>query len=130
MRVEGWDAERFDELFEKVALKRIVEAAEVVKQAAKSRAAKGTITRDVYQSGPYAGQPWTARNPGTLRDSTRVVRLKTKSGKAFSKKRNVRVYAGHYLAWYARIVEFSKPFLRPALWNSISKMKQIMGADG
>ena len=128
MRVEAWNPNVMDETFETVAIERLVEAAEVVAEAARRRCPVGTVSRPMYHKGPYAGQAWTARDAGQLKKSIRVVRKKTKSGKAFSRKRDVRVYAGHYLAYYARIVEHSRPFLRPALVGSIPAIRSIVGA--
>lgn len=128
MRVENWNPNKFDETFESVAIERLVEAAEEVAAAARRDCPVGTVTRPMYKRGPYAGQIWTARDGGQLKDSIRVVRQKSKSGKAFLKKRNVRVYAGHYLAYYAQIVEFSNPFMRRALASSLGVVKSIIGA--
>lgn len=127
MRIENWNPNAMDETFENVAIERLVEAAEVVADAARRNCPVGTVSRPIYKRGPYAGQAWTARDAGQLKRSIRVVRKKTKSGIAFSKKRDVRVYAGHYLAYYARIVEFSKPYMRPALAQSIQQIKTIIG---
>ena len=128
MRVENWNPNKMDQTFENVAVSRLLEAAEVVADTARSKCPVGTISRPIYKTGPYAGQPWTARDAGQLKKSVRVVQKKTKSGKALSKKRNVRVYAGHFLAYYASIVEYSRPFLRPALASSMSQVKSIIGA--
>ena len=128
MRVEYFNPNKFDQEFENVAIERLVEAAEVVAGAARQKCPVGTISRPMYKTGKYAGQPWTARDAGQLKKSIRVIRKRTKSGKAFSKKRDVRIYAGHYLAYYASIVEFSHPFLRPAVASSLSEVKQIIGA--
>lgn len=135
MRVENWNPNVMDQSFEGVAIERLEEAAEVVKSYAKQSLASklGTgqtygISRPIYKSGPYAGQPWTKRDPGELMRSIRVTRLRTKSGKAFSRKRNVRIYAGNYLAYYARIFEYSKPFFRPAVANAMADVKSIIGA--
>jgi len=112
-------------------MERLVEAAEVVASAARQKCPVGTISRPMYKTGPYAGQPWTARDAGQLKKSIRVTRKKTKSGKSFSKKRDVRIYAGSLgevnLAFYAPIVEHSKPFMRPALAQSIPAIKTIIG---
>ena len=62
-----------------------------------------------------------------LKKSIRVVQKKTKSGKAFSKKRNVRVYMGNYLAYYASIVEHTKFVLRPAMVSGMPQIKEIIG---
>ncbi len=134
MRVENWNPNAMDETFENVAMDRLISAAYIVKDAAvrKLRGHIGSgkttgISRPVYKKGPYKGQPWTARDFGQLLKSIRVVRKRTKSGKSLSSKRDVRIYAGHFLAYYARIFEYSKAFLRPALNESISEIKSILG---
>lgn len=81
----------------------------------------------MYRRGPYAGQPWTARDAGQLKKSIRVTQKKLKGGRAAWKSKDVRIYAGHYLAWYANIVEHSKPFMRPAVAASLSTVKSILG---
>lgn len=129
MRIENWNPNAFDETFENVAMDRLLEAAEVVANSARQKCPVGTISRPIYKTGRYAGQTWTSRDAGRLKKSIRVVQLKSKTGKPLSKKRNVRIYAGHYLAYYAKIVEYNgKPFLREALNSSISTVKQIIGA--
>jgi len=128
MRVESFNPNEFDQIFEDIAIDRLVEAADVVADEVRRKCPVGTISRPMYRTGPYAGQPWTARDARQLKKSIRVVRKKTKSGKAFSKKRNVRVYAGNYLAYYASIVEHSQPFMRPAYYKSLAKVKSIIGA--
>lgn len=129
MRVEAWNPNKMDETFENVAIDRLIAAAEVVARHARQKCPVGTISRPMYKKGIYAGQPWTARDAGQLKRSIRVVRKKTKSGKAFSRKRDVRVYAGHYLAYYAQIVEFTRAFMRPALAQSLSEIKTIIGTE-
>jgi len=136
MRIEAWNPNRADAEFENVAIERLIQAANVVANSARSKCPVGTVTRPMYKTGPYAGQPWTSRDAGRLKKSIRVVRQRTKSGKAFSRKRNVRVYAGSYPqgikpqddAYYVSIVEHSKAFLRPALASSMSEVKEIIGA--
>lgn len=127
MRVSNWNPNCQDETFENIAIERLVKAAEVVKDTAKRNCPVGTVSRPMYKTGPYAGQPWTARDAGQLKRSIRVVRRRTKSGKAFTKKRNVRIYSGHFLAYYAAIVEFYTPYLRRALNESINEVKSIIG---
>lgn len=129
MRVEAWNPEKYDEQFEKASVERLVEAAEAIADAARSRCPVGTVSRPVYKRGPYAGQPWTARDAGALKKTIRVRQKTSKSGKPLRRKANVRVYAGNYLVYYAKIVEYAgRAFLRPALWNSLSRIRQIMGA--
>ena len=126
MRIENWNPNSWDQTFENVSMKRLLDAAEVIAKATRRKCPVGTITRPMYKSGPYAGQFWTARDAGELKRSVRVVRQKTKSGKAFSRKRNLRVYAGHKKAYYASIVEYSKPYLRPAQAATLSQVKAII----
>ena len=128
MRIENFNPNRFDQTFEDVAVERLVEAAEVVKVAIKRRTPVGTVSRPMYRTGPYAGAFWTARDAGELKRSVRVVRQRTKVRKALSKKRNVRVYCGHAKAYYALIVEFSKPFMRPGFESVVGQVKEIIGA--
>ena len=134
MRIESWNPNKFDETFENVAIERAVEAAKVIAQRARDKCAVGLIERPVYKRGPYRGRSWTSRDKGRLKKSIRVVRKKTKSGKAFSRKRSVRVYAGHYTAYYvAWEEEFGSPkrrahpFLRPAFYQSLGDIKNIIG---
>jgi len=124
-----------DATFENVAVERLVKAAKVVRAKTKRKLAaqigrgKTTgINRPVYLTGDYAGEPWTAREFGQMLDSVRVVRKRTKVRKALSKKRSVRIYAGHYLAFYANIFEYYRPFMRPALEESVPMIKTLIGA--
>ena len=127
VRIESWNPNIADQEFENVAIERLVEAAEVVKDAVKRRCPVGTVTRPMYRTGPYAGQEWTARDGGQLKKSVRITRKKTKSGKAFSKKKDVRIYAGGKLPYYASIVEFSRPFMRPGFESVLGQVKEIIG---
>lgn len=128
MRVANWNPNVADQEFENVAIERLVEAAHVVADAARARCPVGTVSRPIYKRGPYAGQAWTARDAGQLKRSIRVVQKHSKSGKPLMRKRNVRVYAGNFLAFYASIVEHSKPFMRPALTQSYAAMRSAIGA--
>jgi len=137
MRVIGWNPNKFDQTFENIAMERLVEAAEVVAKRARINVKVGTVTRPVYKSGKYVGRAWTSREPGRLKESIRVRRKRTKGGRAFSRKRNVRIYAGNvlkggmtygnYLAYYGAIVEFKRPYLRPAFWSSRPEIRSIIG---
>lgn len=128
MRIENWNPSAADQSFEDVAVERLVNAAEILAKNVRRRCPVGTVSRPMYKTGPYANQPWTARDAGQLKRSIRVTQKKSKSGKPLFRKRNVRVYAGHFLAYYSRIVEYSKPFMRPALTESHSAMKDAIGA--
>jgi hypothetical protein len=130
MRIEGWNPEMYDEVFENATVERLVEAAEAVADSARRSCPVGTLSRPMYKRGPYAGKPWTARDAGALKKTIRVTQKLFKSGKPLKRKSNVRVYAGNYLVYYASIVEHSiKPFLRVSLVNSHSKIKSILGAE-
>lgn len=128
MRVENWNPNKMDETFENIALDRLVEAAETVAEAARGKCPVGTVSRPMCKKGPYAGQPWTARDAGRLKKSIRVVQKTSKSGRPLTRKRNVRIYAGHYLAYYAAIVEHYTPFMRPGMASALSRVKAIVGA--
>ena len=127
MRAESWNPNAFDQMFEDVAIERLVEAAGVVADAARRKCPAGTLSRPMYRRGRYANQPWTARDAGALKKSIRVVQKLSKSGKPLARNRNVRIYGGHYLAWYARVVEYYTSYMRPALNGSLSAIKSIVG---
>jgi hypothetical protein len=135
MRVEVWEPEKYNVELQQVAMDRLEAAAlrlaMETRRTLRSRIGSGRttgISRPVYKTGPYAGQPWTARDFGELLNSVRVTRLRTSGGKAFSRKLNIRVYVGHYRAYYARIFEYSKPYLRPAVASTLAEIKTILGA--
>ena len=126
LRIEGWNPNKFDVEFDTVTRDRLMKAAKIVKAAVRRRCPVGTVTRPMYRSGPYAGTEWTARDGGALRKSVRVVEKKTKTGR-ISKKKNVRVYVGNHFAYYADIVEFSRPFMRPAWAETQHIVESIIG---
>ena len=133
MRVE-WNGE--DALLKVVTTrghKRLVKAARIIKAAVRRRCPVGTISRPMYRKGPYRGQPWTSTDKGRLRKSVRIVeRDEEKYGfqlaqfKSLGHYGSVRVYVGHYLAWYAQIVEFYTPFIRPAVAEREHMVKSIL----
>jgi len=61
----------------------------------------------------FVAKTWVGRVPGTLRASIRRVNKESRPG-------NVRVYAGHFRAYYAFFVEYGtvktrkQPFMRPS----------------
>ena len=127
MRVENYNPNVMDQTFENIAMERLVEAAEVVARNARRRCPVGTISRPIARTGKYAGQPWTSRDAGRLKKSIRVTQKHGKRGKPLRSKRNVRIYCGSKMAYYAPIVEYFKPFLRPALTESITEIREILG---
>lgn len=133
MRVEHWDITGLNKIIAETGIRRVRRAAKVIANAARRRCPTGTILRPMYRIGRYEGQPWTARDAGQLKKSVRVVeRHKEKYGfelaqfKTLGHYGNVRIYAGHYLAYYAAIVEFYTPFMRPALEETRSQVKRIL----
>jgi len=128
MRVRNWNPIKYDEKFMNVAYDRMKDSAEIIADEVRRRCPVGTKSRPMYQSGPHAGKPWTARDAGQLKKSVRVVEKKGRWGFEIKRARNIRVYAGHYLAYYAKIVEFSRPFMRPAWRSSLRKVKRAIGA--
>ena len=131
MRVELWNPEMYDDTFEAATMEMLVEAAEFVAKEARRKCPVGTKSRPIYKSGRYAGELWTARDAGALQKSIRVRTKLSKSGKPLKRRSIVRVYAGNFLVYYASIVEFyrNQAFLRPALWNSIPQIKNIVGGE-
>jgi len=134
MRLENFNPNRYDQSFEDVAVERLVKAANIIRAATKrklsAKIGKGEttgISRPIYKTGSYAGQPWTKRDFGELMKSIRVTQKKSKYGKPLWRKRNVRVYAGHYLAYYADIFEYSEPFMRPAFAESEPMIATLLG---
>lgn len=131
MRVANWNPQKHDAEIISASMDRLRKAAGVVADKARAKCPVGTVSRPIYKSGPYAGQPWTARDAGALKRSIRVVEKDEKHGALAERfggnNRNVRVYAGNYLVYYASIVEHAgKKFLRPALNASRNEIKNIL----
>lgn len=131
MRAVNWNWDEADRMVAKASIERVRKAAEVVADRARRECPVGTISRPMYKTGPYAGQSWTARDRGSLVRSIRVVeKHEEKWGyafKAFGMTHGlIRVYAGNFLAFYARIVEYSNPFMRRALWGTHAEVKKIL----
>jgi hypothetical protein len=141
MRIE-WNPNTVNQRVEHIAVERLADAAKILKKSMKRHLSgqfnigwnnpkhrRFKVSRPVYKSGDYAGANWTSRDVGRLMNSVRVVRKLTPVTKALSKKRNVQVKVGHYTAFYADIFEFYLPFARPAVAESIPKMKSALGVS-
>lgn len=133
MRIKRWNWKDANKMVNGEGRRRLLLAAELV--AAEVRAklrnqiGKGAttgISRPIYKKGVHRGQPWTQRNFGALLNSIRVVEKKERWGFEIHRERNVRVYAGHYLAYYARIFEYSKPFMRTGWRAALSMVKSVI----
>jgi hypothetical protein len=128
MRVEGWNPSVLDDLVNEAMPERLREAAEYLAATVRPKVPVGTVSRPIYRRGRSAGQFWTARDAGELRRSVRVVRRHGKSGRILLQAKNIRVYVGHAKAWYAAIVEYQTPYLRPAFYAALDGMRRILGA--
>lgn len=126
MRIGYWNPNKADSDFSHIVMTRLTDAADVIADELKHRVPIGTVSRPAYKTGKYAGKKWTSREPGRLRKTVRVVRKKTKKGN-LSRKKNVRVYVGDYLGYYALIVEHEQPYFRPALAATMGKVKDVIG---
>jgi len=128
MRVSNWNPQKFDGEFLNASMDRLREAAGIIASKARSKCPVGTISRPIYKTGKYAGKPWTARDAGSLKKTIRIVeKEKQKYSVELSSGRNIRVYAGNYLVYYAQVVEYNgKQFLTPAVNSSKNEIKQIL----
>jgi hypothetical protein len=133
MKIEWGGEESLAKIVTKRGRQRLKKAARVISAAAKRRCPVGTISRPMYRSGPYAGQPWTSTDAGRLRKSIRIVERDDEkwgtmmvSIKSMGYYGEIRVYAGHYMAYYADIVEFRTPYMRPALAETEHMVKLIL----
>ena len=115
---------------EKNLMDRCEVAAEMIATRARQLCPVGTTRRPPYKN----GQPWSAREPGTLRNSIRVTRLKG------DPNLDVRVYAGargktndgYYARWveYGSVHNKKKAFLRPAVKEIGKNIETIMTSGG
>jgi hypothetical protein len=131
MKIDFRELRKWNIDLDKIARDRLVRAAEVVVDAARRRCPVGTITRPMYRRGKYAGQTWTSRDGGRLRRS-----IEHTKGKDWVEgigedlpNRSIAIIAGNYWAWYADIVEFQTAYMKPALEESIPKIKEILGVE-
>lgn len=135
-----FDLQKYDGEFLAAGAARVTRAAIAIRDAAKRHCVKGTITRPerkrfVFQGHLEPSTPgsavWTERSPGAMRSTIRVVR---KFSNEDMKNWNIRVYAGNFKTWWALQMEFgfggwkggARPFLRPALHESESKVRDII----
>jgi len=133
MRVGFWDQVwKEDKVVVKNCKARARKAAELLAKAVRAKCPVGTESHPMYKKGPHAGQPWTKRDGGSLKRSVRVTERKEEfgyeiqhiSGGGFSG--GARVYVGNYYAYYAQIVEFYTPFIRPTKDSMQGQIKSIL----
>ena len=123
----GWDSKKIKEAIMKEHIGNLEAVGEVIAKKARSNLQKQIgrgettgISHGVFKTGRYAGQPWTARAPGSLLKTIRAVMKKGTN--------DVWIIAGNKKIYYARIFEFYRPFMRPALNSSKAAAKRILGA--
>lgn len=128
MRVANWNPKRFDAELADVCMGRLRAAGEKLADIARDEVPVGNIYRPVYKSGKYAGKEWTAREPGALKSTIRVVEKWQTYSTPLAQNRNIRVYAGNKKVFYASIVEYSvKPFMRKAKRRALPAIKEALG---
>lgn len=133
MRVKGWNPNVIADLVNEAMPERVEEAAHALADAIRGVTKVGTVTRPMYRRGPYAGQFWTARDGGELKHSVRVVKGEKKragkrDGALVWRIGDFRVYIGNAKAFYAQIVEYKTPFIRPTFERMLGRLKNILGA--
>lgn len=131
-KVKRWNWNEANRMVNGETRKRLLTAAEMIKTEIRTKLKRSIgkgettgISRPIYKTGKHRGQPWTQRNFGELLGSVRVVEKREAWGFEIQKERNVRVYAGHYLAYYAQIFEFDRPYMRPAWRAVLPKLKKV-----
>lgn len=121
MRVSNWQPQKFDGEIIAASMDRLEEVGNVIASEARRRVPVGKS-----RPASKGGKEWTAREAGSLRRSIRVIKM-DKGG-----TRKILVYAGSKKAFYARFVEYgtvkmpARPFLRPALNTSKSRIQGIL----
>jgi hypothetical protein len=111
---------KHDEQIYANAMDRLEAAGNIIAEKARLKCPVGTLSRPVYQTGRYAGAYWTARDAGALKSTIRVVR------KYGDPTHNVWVMAGNKKVYYAQVVEYYTPFLRPSLTGSRTDIKRVI----
>jgi HK97 gp10 family phage protein len=118
---------QYDEVIAKACMDRIRVAANVIKEAAKSRCVVGTVNRPLKPGQKF----WMEREVGAMRKTIRTVE---KTGEKGLVSREVRVYAGNKKTWWATQMEFGRggwkggrrSFMRPAIKATNVEVKHIL----
>jgi hypothetical protein len=123
-----WDDKRFQVSVERATRRSLSDAGRIWKAYAKAMCPVGDEIRGPYERGPHAGQPWTARFPGTLKKS---IRYRITGGPRRRKPYGLQIIAGDYMAYYAAWVHWGtskhpgQPFL---LWARDAAKSAITAA--
>ena len=136
-----FNLQKYDGEFKAAGMARLLRAENTIRDAARKKIKVGSITRPQrryfifeHRRQPASSGKWTERHPGELRDTIRTVRRRDESPGFDTAHDNVRVYAGNFLDWWAVQMEYgrgkwkggAKPFMRPALHGSESKVRAII----
>jgi len=123
----NWDSEKIKEAIMKEHVGHLEAVGDLIAKKARrnlqkqiGQGATTGISHGVFKKGRYAGQKWTERAPGSLLKTIRAVMKKGTN--------DVWIIAGNKKVYYARIFEFYRPFMRPALNSSKAAAKRILGA--
>jgi len=116
----NWDSKKIKEAIMKEHVGHLASVGDLIAKKARAKCPAGTTSRAMYSKGRYAGQKWTKRDAGALKKTIRAVMKKGTN--------DVWIIAGNKEVYYARIVEFYTPFMRPALRSSKAAAKRILGA--
>jgi hypothetical protein len=145
-----FNLQKYDGEFKAAGMARVRKAAEAIRDAAKDKCKRGTISRGrrraVIINGRRVdigdrGEIWTERQIGAMRETIRVVDKDDFDQETgfYADLDEVRIYAGNFATWWAIQMEYgrggwkggARPFLRPALHATESKVRDIVeGRDG
>jgi len=128
MRVAFWDWGKANSVVVKNGRARTKKAADALAAAVRAKCPVGTQSHPMYKKGKFAGQTWTKRDGGSLKRSVRVVEKNEKSGYELASisLNGPRIYVGNYFSYYAAIVEFYTPFVRPTADRMKGQIKSIL----
>lgn len=132
VKVKRWNWTQANKVVVKNGRARTRKAAEALAAAVRAKCPVGTVSHPMYKTGKFAGQPWTKRDGGSLKRSVRVTEKKENYGIEAMQHTGLgivggaRVYCGNYFAWYAAIVEFYQPFIKPTAASMQGQIKSIL----
>lgn len=124
MPIMFWNPTLAEEQIMRNAAERLDRVGQMMADEVRKKTPVGTVSRPIYQRGPYAGKYWTARDAGALKNSVRV----TKQGDG--RYHNIWIMCGNRKAYYCKIIEYYKPFFRPAINRAKNRAKVILSGGG
>lgn len=131
-RVASWNPAMYDEVFANLSMDLLREGAQIIAANVRVRCPVHEPEGVMYRRGTVQ-RPWLARTGGTLKKSIRVVeKYELRGSTKIFEDRNIRVYAGHYMAYYAPIVEKTHPtkslWMRQGFAASIPTIKNLINS--